>query len=424
MSKLRFSRSGFGPAVIVVLSAAGVMLATALGRAAEPAKADPSEPAAKKEYREDPVDQGQRKNGATIAAMARAGQFQPDVPSGQKTVSDYYRKFKLAQHTSTDEKSLSALPEARATALRELKNLARSGGPVYLYIRDDVTLDYLNDIASKPNDKGLYCHPAVRVNAMLLIGELNEKEAFAGSEVPVPLSAAVPKLVAAVESAEQIDAVRVAALAGLYRHVRLGGIATADAKKLVGVAMFKLLKMARPPADRTPEGHAWMRGQAAAILGEIGMAGAKGVVAEAVAATVADDALLFSARCIAARALGKLKYPAPGELDPTPLANALGKLAIDACAAETPPNTFLQQRIIERIAAVSAGLRGDGEQAKGVGPLMTSDAQKKLLADLNKVINDLNKAIKEKDVSGIIEARATLEELLGTGKKETAKDKS
>ena len=86
--------------------------------------------------------------------------------------------------------------------------------------------------------------------------------------------------------------------------------------------------------------------------------------------------------------------------------------------------TFSQQRITERIAAVLAGLRGEGD-SKGIGPLMTTDAQKKLLADLTKAIEDARKAAADKDISGIGEARFTLEELLGTGKKkEAAKDKS
>ena len=274
-------------------------------------------PAAKKEYRVDPADPTHKKYYGAVQEMLRKAQFPQD---GQKIANLLYRGYQLAELTSTDEKNLATLPDSRAKILRGLKTHSRTGGEVYVYVRDQIILDYMNDIASKPNDKGLFCHPSVRVNAMLLIGELNEKDWFVGGEIPVPLSAAVPVLVVAIESPDQIDAVRVAAMAGLYRHVRLGGIATPEAKKLVGVAMYKLLKTTKPPADRTPEGHAWMRGQAAGILGEIGMAGAKGVVAEAIAATAADDAILFSARCTAARALGKLKYAAAGEFDPTPLA--------------------------------------------------------------------------------------------------------
>ena len=167
-------------------------------------------------------------------------------------------------------------PTRAKKILRGLKTHSRTGGKVYVYVRDQIILDYMNDIASKPNDKGfIYLHPSVPVNAMLLIGELDAKDWFVGGGIPVPLSAAVPVLVVAIESPDQIDAVGVAAMAGLYRHVRLGGIATPEAKKLVGVAMYKLLKTTKPPADRTPEGHAWMRGQAAGILGEIGMAGTR-----------------------------------------------------------------------------------------------------------------------------------------------------
>ena len=63
-------------------------------------------------------------------------------------------------------------------------------------------------------------HPAVRCNAMLAIGSLNEQEAEVGHSHAVPLSASLPILLNAVKNADDSDAVRVVALVGLVRHCR------------------------------------------------------------------------------------------------------------------------------------------------------------------------------------------------------------
>ena len=57
-------------------------------------------------------------------------------------------------------------------------------------------------------------HPAVQVNAMLMIGELNSVE-----QPPTPLPEALDAMIAAVQDTKLSDAVRVAALVGIERHV-------------------------------------------------------------------------------------------------------------------------------------------------------------------------------------------------------------
>ena len=228
---------------------------------------------------------------------------------------------------------------------------------------------------------------------MLLIGELNEKDAFLGGEIPVPLSAAVPVLVAAVESPDQIDAVRVAAMAGLFRHVRLGGVSTPEAKKLAVVAMYKLLKTGSRPRTVRPRatpGYAGRRPESSAKSASR---------ARRAWWPRPSPPWWPMTRCSSPRAA---RPPGHGQVEVSgarrngshALGPRLGRLAFDACAAEAPV-TFSQQRITERIAAVPAGLRARGK-SKGIAPLMTTDAQKKLLADLTKAMGDLNKADAEK----------------------------
>jgi hypothetical protein len=417
MPKVRLLGTGFGSVAMAAFLAVGLLLAAARGLAAEKTKAadggeKPKPAAGAEQYDTIEYQVEQKRKFAVIGKMFSDQQFPPE---GEQLLTDYFRHLALADWLLPEKRT--EMPQGRAKLVKELKAKGMKPGPVYVYFRDKVVLPAMEEVA-RPKGIKLGFHPVARVNAMLIIGELNEKETASAATIPVPLSIAVPVMVAAVDDPDQIDGVRVAAMAGLLRHARLGGINTPEAKKLVSASMFRLLKTVKVPAGRTPEGHAWMRGQAAELLGEIGSTSEiknAGVV-DALAAAVTDGSLIFSARCTAARALGKLKYAADSKLNATPWAAALGRMAIDACTAEMPPTTFSQPRITERIAAVSAGLRGSGEQAKGLAPLMTSADQKKLLAELVKAVDALDKAARDKDVPAIGEIRLTLEELLKTDK--------
>ena len=84
----------------------------------------------------------------------------------------------------------------------------------------------------------------------------------------------------------QIDAVRIAALLGIVRHAKLG-IADEEARKQVAAAMLKMATT-QDPGDRTPEGHAWMRCRAIALLGDLKSPGEQGAVAQALVAILSE----------------------------------------------------------------------------------------------------------------------------------------
>jgi len=156
----------------------------------------------------------------------------------------------------------------------------------------------------------------------------------------------------AVKAPDQLDAVKVAALVGIVRHAKLGGITGVDLRKQVTDVMLELARQESWPG-RSDDGHAWMRSLACEVLGLLESTGDKNEVSTALVGITADSDSPFFLRTAAATSLGRLEYP-PGSFDSTKAAAALRRLIVDACTAED--EEFFRNRLKARLAAVSRGL--------------------------------------------------------------------
>ena len=188
-------------------------------------------------------------------------------------------------------------------------------------------------------------HPAARYNAMLLIGMLNSSEAVTVGDAkgpPVPLIFALKFMLDELNNPQQLDAVRVAALIGIQRHVRIDRdlpdanrrLVRNNAETMIVDAMTNLLNAKEPPEGRTAAGHAWMQRQAAEVLGLLGSVGQGNRVVTTLEQVIADDARPIALRCAAADALGQLSFPADSNLDAVAIAKKLGVAAVLACYEE------------------------------------------------------------------------------------------
>jgi hypothetical protein len=139
--------------------------------------------------------------------------------------------------------------------------------------------------------------PAVRVNAMLLVGEMRGKDGK-------PWPPVRPTLAAAAGDAQLPLEVRIAAIAGLGRHVeacRGDAEATAALAKAAGPAIMAIL--AEPVvSDRRAE-QEWLASRAVSLLPALVPTAAKNVAA-VLAAIVEDPARATDMRVRAAAALG------------------------------------------------------------------------------------------------------------------------
>ena len=199
-------------------------------------------------------------------------------------------------------------------------------------------------------------HPAVRVNAMLMIGELNRVE-----QPPTPLPEALAVMIAAVQSSKLSDAVRATAMVGIKRHVA-AGIADEDVRKTLTAALLKVAADGLPTGTAR-DGREWILRQAIDILGRLGSVGENNAVFTLLSKTLSDSKLPLKTRTAAADALGRLSYSGATGINPADVAAMLGQLAIDACTeelrqAKNSDDPISRPRLMERLMRRAAGLGG------------------------------------------------------------------
>jgi len=207
-------------------------------------------------------------------------------------------------------------------------------------------------------------HPVARYNAMLLIGHLNTKEAslIGDKSPPIPHIQGLVDALAEFENPKQIDAVRVAAMVGVLRHVVIDGQLADGARRLVGrpgeerivSLMLGLVDAKTLPKGRTQAGHDWMRRRAVEILGALGSIGENGKVVTALQGILGDEKAPVSLRCSAAEAMGRINYPQNTPVKVADVAKSMGAVAAHACYDE-----------IRRVEAQQEREEGDQDPALG-----------------------------------------------------------
>jgi hypothetical protein len=306
-------------------------------------------------YAEDTVDPAQKKNINNIGAILRLGKFADDQQ--KKDFDAYYKTYALARWTQpSDIKNLRDYHQALMINLVQAKS-----GEVHDYL-NNLVLVYMSKLA-----KNNY-HPAVRINAMLTIGDLNSIDlSYTQPTQNTPLPDAVKVLLEAINDPKQIEPVKIAALVGINRHVS-AGVNDPQIQNQIFNAMLKLVSDA-DAADSSDIGRVWMRKQAAEILGLL--PGTNNQAVKLLAGFVGDAKAPFFLRLTAAEALGKLKYAGASGLNPVDLAKSLGQLMRDACNEElkTGKETKLspddhRRRLKSRLGPATEGLTGLQQLAK------------------------------------------------------------
>lgn len=173
--------------------------------------------------------------------------------------------------------------------------------------------------------------PVVRVQAMLLIGDLTDKGRL-------PWTPAAETLAAAVRDSSLASGVRVAAMAGLGLHAnalpRLAADRAETVRTTVAAAVESLLEAAaaeKPARSRGVE-EAWMASRGLGILPTV-MNSAGAEMASRLTATIEDASWPIDVRVRAAAALGKTVGPESGVKGPEAVA-ALRNLAIASLEAD------------------------------------------------------------------------------------------
>jgi hypothetical protein len=202
----------------------------------------------------------------------------------------------------------------------------------------DTTAEYLVALARDGN-----ADPVVRVNAMMLLGELQIR----GRR---PWPGAVPPLVAAVSDESLPTGVRIAALNGLATH------AEADAGSAAAIRPAVLAIIAGPRGPDNDVGLDWMRTRALSMLPTVAETAAPDTAA-AVVKIVEDAKAPLDLRTRAADVLSRMAR-AESRVDVAKVVSAIAGIAGDTLAVE-------KERIDRlRVADLLSG--GSGEYGAGM----------------------------------------------------------
>ncbi len=264
---------------------------------------------------------------------------------------------------STQADTVKNLETARLELLRDIREVKDAEYRRWLVQQ---VVKYMPSIA-----KGGY-HPIARYNAMLTIANLNAKEATSvGSnrQPPEPLSAALPILQEALASDTQIDAVRVAAMVGILRHVTLDPFRSEpfgdDDKQQFVNDILPIVQANEPPNLRDPGVHYWLRRRGIEILARLQASDEGGKIADALGTIVTDEKVRPSLRIAASDAIGQTQHlPSSFAGKPTGLAVSISQLA-----AEASRETIEQLDEIALAAERNLGT-GRGFGAGGLNPEM------------------------------------------------------
>jgi hypothetical protein len=239
-----------------------------------------------------------------------------------KALDEFFMKYLFPSMTTYDPpEALGQLSTLREQLFTRYINTAKSQG----------ARDYLNSNTLKAMGaiaKGAY-HPAVRYNAALIVGQLEQPPG-------TPHPAATELLVSLLENEEFAKvpvptALKVAAIIGMQR--RMAGLEPAMAERVAKAATAIALGK-ETPEDASPDAYGWVRKNAAKLLTAQVAAGMTPEVHQTMVTLISDKSIDLDDRCNIAQLLKPDMYKTAEGLDLDAMTVALGDLAKQALALE------------------------------------------------------------------------------------------
>ena len=325
-----------------------------------------------------------------------------DIPADQKAAFATYFKTFLQDFASATPSTPDRFFRLRGQ-LKIYLNTGRSGAA-----HDELnkmTLAAMQKIVASSTSE-----TAARINAVIVIGELNIVDE---PPQPKPLPEAYRLLSVIAQSPKFSAELKVAALLGLDRFAAAGSIPAAEKDKLAKL-LLDLVKQKDPPANRSVDGHNWMRRQAAAVLVKIYGSAPSSEVVSAIAAMAADPTARLTMRCEMAQLIGQFKLTSASKVDVQSLANTLGHQAVEICSAEiesaqAAKRDLSVRRIMYTLYSVREGLAGLQAAA-------AETPHKKFVADLYAKVKSMHAELDDPELTTgplTLEASKKIKELQG-----------
>ena len=281
--------------------------------------------------------------------------------TNQQLLSGWYQNYHFALMTQAG--SMGDIDLQRLEFIKELTMICTDNN-IHSHIVDQIAIPQMTAFLQENY------HPAVKYNAMLIIGQLNSQVVITneGRSVPAPLPAALTYIVDAIKSGTETDAILLASWIGVLRHVRLNRlnqqIAGSDVVTIAGEAM-KLLNQATPPANRSAGGQVWLQRRAIDVLAMIGQDDQK--ILPKIISIMQDEKAAMSLRLTAARALKYFNYSPSTQVPVESTSNALGTLIVRICRNEI--DRVDQEKALAALQEASGVSDGEGDMG-GMGGMM------------------------------------------------------
>ncbi|QGJ71175.1 Hypothetical protein PBC10988_28780 [Planctomycetales bacterium 10988] len=267
-------------------------------------------------------------------------------------------------------------------------------------------------------------HPFTRVEAALLIGKLNAKEPPFNAKTPAtPEPNSWDILVDLLTSSDRIEGVRVAALAGIDRHISTGTISEEQRNAIAQ----PLYQMAQPLGENPSDFERWMRHRSLRALGHLCWVGENAQIAKYMIQVLSNKEEALEVRTEAAAALGFMQLQGVETLGTSlsDLALTLGDLAYTA-GQETGPDRWNPEDFLlfqESLAHVELALQGyyeslirpgvEGNFPPNTGLLSAAEGEER--TNVQKVIDSLTPLINKVYSTSFVE-NADVVTLLGNFK--------
>lgn len=160
----------------------------------------------------------------------------------------------------TWQEHIGKLPDLRRDLKKLLRDTGKAPAPELHTQINDLTLKVCSAVAQDSR------YPrAVRINCVLMLGDLDEREASPGGPAAVPLPAATTALLDIAGDQKQYLGVRIVAVIGLKRHVESGMANTLQAR--LADTLVEVLQ-AQIEEDYRFQGEIWLHWRAADVLSD------------------------------------------------------------------------------------------------------------------------------------------------------------
>ena len=247
--------------------------------------------------------------------------------ANKQAIDQYFSQVYFPNMTSYSSEALGGLAKKREGLIRIIR-----GTKVPAAQKQLTALAFK---ASQGISRGNY-HPAVRYNAVLILGALDEKQAT-NAAPPKPLPVATDSLLELLEKdafneVKVSSSLKLGALVGLERHAHCG-VSEEYTQKLTQ-ACLNVISQEEPPADISSDVFNWMKCQAVRVLTRLHAQKPNPEVQVALTKMINDSNLSLEDRCCVAALLFRINYKDAEGVEVTSTVDALGNLMKQVAADE------------------------------------------------------------------------------------------